>query len=229
MVEKLTLPNPEIDEKEINVLPLTNPLVDVMDELELREETQQDEVFKMHVFLEDLSTMAKQVKTPLKQAEQVIEELSYFIKKCAEKSRELASIFDSVAQNYSVLEKNKTFEMDAIDIKIGQICADMKKGLFSMSGIYDHQHKHVTKLVSPMFKVLEQANQQDLQTLDYRSDVLKKFIHTQKQKGKTSIEQNVSYKDTTVNVEKLADMREERLKKLNESLYQQFIKRYNEQ
>lgn len=81
----------------MNVLPQTNPLVDVMDELELREETQQDEVFKMHVFLEDLSTMAKQVKTPLQQADQVIQELSYFIKKCAEKSRELASIFDCVA------------------------------------------------------------------------------------------------------------------------------------
>lgn len=69
LVEKLTLPDPEIDEKDMNVLPQTNPLVDVMDELELREETQQDEVFKMHVFLEDLSTMAKQVKAPLQQAE----------------------------------------------------------------------------------------------------------------------------------------------------------------
>jgi len=59
LVEKLTLPDPEVDEKDMNVLPQTNPLVDVMDELELREETQQDEVFKMHVFLEDLSTMAK--------------------------------------------------------------------------------------------------------------------------------------------------------------------------
>lgn len=183
----------------------------------------------MHVFLEDLSTMAKQVKTPLQQADQVIQELSYFIKKCAEKSRELASIFDCVAQNYSVLEKNKTFEMNAIDIKIGQICSDMKKGLFSMSGIYDHQNKHVTKLISPMFKILEEANHQDLQTLDYRSDVLKKFIHTQKQKGKTSVDQSISYRDQTISVEKLADMREERLKKLNESLYQQFIKRYNEQ
>lgn len=119
LVEKLTLPDPEVDEKDINVLPQTNPLVDVMDELELREETQQDEVFKMHVFLEDLSTMAKQVKGPISQAEQVIEELGYFIQKCSEKSRELASIFDSVAQNYSVLEKNKTFEMNSIDIKIG--------------------------------------------------------------------------------------------------------------
>ena len=118
----------------------------------------------------------------------MIEELSYFIKKCSEKSRELASIFDSVAQNYSVLEKNKTFEMNSIDIKIGQICADMKKGLFSMSGIYDHQHKHVTKLVLPMFKILEEANRQDLQTLDFRGDVLKKFIHTQKQKGKGSLD-----------------------------------------
>jgi hypothetical protein len=59
LVEKLTLPDPEVDERDMNVLPQTNPLVDVMDELELREETQQDEVFKMHVFLEDLSTMAK--------------------------------------------------------------------------------------------------------------------------------------------------------------------------
>jgi len=89
-----------------------------------------------------------------------------------------------------------------------------------MSGIYDHQHKHVTKLVLPMFKILEEANRQDLQTLDYRGDVLKKFIHTQKQKGKGSLDQSISYRDQTISVEKLADMREERLRKLNESLYQ---------
>lgn len=71
-----------------------------MDELELREETQHDETFKIHVFLEDLSTMAKQVQTPLQQASQVIEELGFLIQKCAEKSRELASVFDSVAKHY---------------------------------------------------------------------------------------------------------------------------------
>jgi hypothetical protein len=71
-----------------------------------------------------------------------------------------------------VLEKNKTIEMNQIEIKIGKICDDMKKGLFSMSGIYDHQHKYATKMIQPMFKVLERANQQDTQNLEYRSEIL---------------------------------------------------------
>lgn len=37
--------------------------------------------------------------------------------------------------------------MNQIDIKIGKICDDMKKGLFSMSGIYEHQHKYTTKMI----------------------------------------------------------------------------------
>lgn len=114
-----------------------------MDELELREDQEEDENFKIHVFLEDLSSTAKQIKSPLKKAKEVIQELSFFIEKCAEKSRELAAIFDSVSVGYQVLEKNKTKEMASIDIKIGQICANLKKGFFSVSGIYDHQHKHL--------------------------------------------------------------------------------------
>jgi flagellin-specific chaperone FliS len=71
------------------------------------------------VFLEDLSTTSKQIKSPLNKAKEVIEELRFFMEKCGEKSRELASLFDSLASGYNILEKNKTQEMNSIDIKIG--------------------------------------------------------------------------------------------------------------
>ncbi len=68
-----------------------------MDELELREEQEEDEVFKVHVFLEDLSTSVKQIKSPLRKAKEVIDELCFFLEKCGEKSRELATILDQVS------------------------------------------------------------------------------------------------------------------------------------
>jgi len=51
--------SPEYVEKENSILPKSNALVDMMDELELREDQIEDENFKIHVFLEDLSTTAK--------------------------------------------------------------------------------------------------------------------------------------------------------------------------
>lgn len=75
---KFAAPEPEI-EKDNSVLPTTNALADMMDELELREDQEEDENFKIHVFLEDLSTTAKQIKSPLRKAKEVIEELCFFI------------------------------------------------------------------------------------------------------------------------------------------------------
>lgn len=159
---KFTAPEPEED-KDNAVLPTSNALADMMDELELRDDQEEDENFKIHVFLEDLSTTAKQIKSPLRKAKEVIEELCFFIEKCGEKSRELAAIFDSVSQGYKILEKNKTQEMNSIDLKIGEICANLKKGFFSVSGIYDHQFKHLQKLVIPVFKTLKEGNKKDIE------------------------------------------------------------------
>jgi hypothetical protein len=135
----------------------------MMDELELRDDQMEDENFKIHVFLEDMSTTAKQIRSPLKKAQQIIEELCFFIEKCGEKSRELAAVFDQVSIGYKTLEKNKTQEMNSLNIKIGQICANLKKGFFSASGVYDHQFKHLKTLVSPVFKTLKAGNKKDIE------------------------------------------------------------------
>ena len=137
----------------------------MMDELELREDQQDDESFKIHVFLEDLSTTSKQIKSPLNKAKEVIEELRFFMEKCGEKSRELASLFDSLASGYNILEKNKTQEMNSIDIKIGQICSSLKKGFFSISEVYEHQHKYLDKLIAPLFEKFKDSNKLDLQVI----------------------------------------------------------------
>lgn len=138
-------------------------IINIMDQLDLREDITNDENFKINVFLEDMYTSTKGNKKPLSKAVEVVQELCGLMKKVTEKTKELAEIFETIGDNYTQFEKNETKEMNLITPRIGKMCEELKIGFFGLSNITENRISQLKRLVIPMFKVLKAGNKKDLE------------------------------------------------------------------
>lgn len=136
-------------------------ITNIMDQLDLREDSTNDENFKINVFLEDLSSSTKGNKKPLSKANEIVGDLCSLMKKVAEKTKELAEIFSTVSGNYWQFERNKTKEIESISPKIGKICDELKTGFYGLSNITENKISQLNKLIKPLFTLLKSGNKKD--------------------------------------------------------------------
>ena len=133
----------------------------MIDQMDMHENTHLDENFRTNVFLEDLHSCSKLNKEPLKRAKECIDEISQLLRKLTDRTRELAGIFSSIAVNYGELERTRMKEIVEIRPKIGNIGLLLKDGFMSMSQVFESKANQVKRLVVPMFLRLTGYNKKD--------------------------------------------------------------------